>query len=261
MIKFIKNVFKIAKLLAVDDSGDLRVGIMSSMGKRQKILIFSPYGLMHNPPIDSLTAVWSQLAQESNGIGMADDPANRPVRDMVSGEVAVGNYSTGDYIYFTAPGDTVETVSRDKTVNVGRDAITVTGNDIIDAAARDITTGAGRNVSLDAAAAVTIESGGTTDITAGGDMSLDAANATIDAATAVTIDAGADVDITAGGDVNLTGTAVKVAGVFSVAGGFAITGNLTITGGLIVNGKNVSDTHTHGIFSGSSAPGPTSGVT
>lgn len=104
LITMIKNAFKIARLLSVDDSADLRFGSVSMLGKTQKVMIFSPYGLMHNPPSDSLALVWSQQGQESNGIGIADDPKNRTLKDLKSGEVAIGNYLTGAYIYFDENG-------------------------------------------------------------------------------------------------------------------------------------------------------------
>lgn len=104
LLTLIKNLFKIAKLLSVDDSGDLRFGSVSMLGKNQKILLFSPYGLMHKPPSNSLTLVWSQQGQESNAIGMADDPKNRTLKNLKPGEVALGNYLTEHYIFFDENG-------------------------------------------------------------------------------------------------------------------------------------------------------------
>lgn len=100
----IKNLFKIAKLLSVDDSDNLRFYTSSMLGKKQKILGFSPYGLMHNPPVGSMVLVFSQQGQESNGIGIADDPKNRTLKDLKSGEVGLSNYLTGHYIYFDENG-------------------------------------------------------------------------------------------------------------------------------------------------------------
>jgi len=104
IINCIKNIFKIAKLLSVDDTGNLRFYTVSFMGKQQKVLGFSPYGLMHKPPADSMVLLWSQQGQESNGIGIADDPRNRTLKDLKEGEVALGNYRTGHYIYFDENG-------------------------------------------------------------------------------------------------------------------------------------------------------------
>jgi phage gp45-like len=104
ILNCIKNIFKIAKLLSVDDSDNLRFGMISTLGKNQKILIFSPYGLMHSPPADSMVLMWSQQGRESNGIGIADDPKNRTLKDLAEGEVALGNYLTGSYILFDQQG-------------------------------------------------------------------------------------------------------------------------------------------------------------
>jgi phage gp45-like len=86
---------------------------ITTLGKTQKVLSFKPYGLMSSPPVNSIVGLWSQQAQESNGIGIADDPKNRPIKDMAEGEVALGNYVTGDYLYFDEDGvlDIKSTVS------------------------------------------------------------------------------------------------------------------------------------------------------
>lgn len=100
----IRNLFKIAKLLSVDDSGNLRFAQVTMLGKTQPMMLFTPYGLMSNPPPNSLALVWAQQAQESNLIGMADAPMDRTVKNLSPGEVALGNYSTGNFIYFDKNG-------------------------------------------------------------------------------------------------------------------------------------------------------------
>lgn len=128
IITLIKNLFKAAKLLSVDDSGDLRFGLVSMLGKIQKVMIFSPYGLMHCPPDNCLAVVWSQQGQESNGIAMADDPAKRTIKNMAVGEVALGNYSTGNYIYFDKDGLCTLIVD-DLSIQVSNDA-TIAGKNL-----------------------------------------------------------------------------------------------------------------------------------
>lgn len=120
IITMIKNAFKIARLLSCDDSADLRFASVSFLGKTQKVMLFTPYGLMSKPPADSLALVWSQQAQESNGIGMADDPRNRPLKNLASGEVALGNYLTGNHIYFDENG-LCTIVAQDMTINISDD--------------------------------------------------------------------------------------------------------------------------------------------
>jgi len=114
-IRLIKNLFKIAKILSVDDSGDYQFATVSAMGKTQKVLMLKPYGLMSNPPAGSIVGQWSQNGQESNGIGLADDPKNRPIKDMAEGEVGLGNYVTGDYLYFDETG-TLNVVASTKVI-------------------------------------------------------------------------------------------------------------------------------------------------
>jgi phage gp45-like len=103
-ITLIKNLFKIAKLLSVDDSGDYQFMTVKTLGKTQKVMSFKPYGLMSNPPVNSIVSLLSQQGQESNGIGTADDPKNRIFSNMETGEVALGNYFTGAAVYFSSDG-------------------------------------------------------------------------------------------------------------------------------------------------------------
>lgn len=160
----IKNAFKIARLLSCDDSGDLRFASVSFLGKTQKVMLFTPYGLMSKPPADSLALIWSQQAQESNGIGMADDPRNRTLKNLASGEVALGNYSTGHYIYFDQNG-----------------LCTIIADDINIVAANDITMNA-ENITLTASSDVSI-TGDTVGIEATTTMDLDATTLNITGTT------------------------------------------------------------------------------
>ena len=164
IITMIKNAFKIARLLSCDDSADLRFASVSFLGKTQKIMLFTPYGLMSKPPADSLALIWSQQAQESNGIGMADDPRNRTLKNLASGEVALGNYTTGHYIYFDENG-----------------LCTIIADDINIVAANDITMTAD-NITLTATTDVSI-TGDTVGIEATTTMDLDATTLNITGTT------------------------------------------------------------------------------
>lgn len=127
-------------------------------------MLFTPYGLMSKPPADSLALIWSQQAQESNGIGMADDPRNRTLKNLASGEVALGNYSTGHYIYFDQNG-----------------LCTIIADDINIVAANDITMNA-ENITLTASSDVSI-TGDTVGIEATTTMDLDATTLNITGTT------------------------------------------------------------------------------
>jgi phage gp45-like len=130
IVKLIKNMFKIAKLMSVDDSGDFQFATVSTLGKTQKVLMLKPYGLMSNPPSSSMVALWNQQGQESNGIGIADDPKNRILKDMAEGEVGLGNYITGDYIYFDENGDAIMFAANDVSMGALNDIALFAANDI-----------------------------------------------------------------------------------------------------------------------------------
>jgi phage gp45-like len=131
IIKLIKNMFKIAKLMSVDDSGDFQFATVSTLGKTQKVLMLKPYGLMSNPPTSSMVALWNQQGQESNGIGIADDPKNRILKDMAEGEVALGNYLTNSYIVFDENSDALLTTANDANIAVLNDVNIFAVNDIV----------------------------------------------------------------------------------------------------------------------------------
>lgn len=100
LINKIKNIVKIARIVSVDDSKDVRFGVVKYLGKEQSCAIFTPYGLMSNPPENSMGPVFQIDGEESKLMGMFDRTDNRPVKDLVSGEVVVGNYETGEYVRF-----------------------------------------------------------------------------------------------------------------------------------------------------------------
>ena len=160
LMQKIQNLIKTARLLSVDDSTDIQQARVSYLGKEQRVASIKPYGIVSNPPVNSFGILFAQQGRESNQMGIFDDPRNRPLKDLATGEVGICNYMTGDYAVFRT-GGVLEI--RATTVNITADNINIIGD-------------------------------------------------------------------------------------------VAITGNFT------VNGKNVSDTHTHPILSGSSAPGPTGGV-
>jgi len=136
IVTFLKNLFKVGKLLYTIDAGDHRFGMSSYLGKTQKIMVFSPYGLMHCPPDNSMVIIVNQGGKESNGIGIADDPKNRTLKGLSKGEVALGNYLTGNYIYFDKDGlctvvaDNVTIVSTD--VEITSDTLTHNGTNVGD---------------------------------------------------------------------------------------------------------------------------------
>ena len=138
LVQRIKSAFKAALVTSTDDTVDLRGGTLAYQGASRTGTLWTPYGLCHNPPAGSVALVWAQNGQDSNLIGVADDPKNRTLRSLKPGEVGLANYLTGSYVLFKENGD-IEVVAVNSNVDV-------TASDV--------------NVSLTGAATFTI--GGTT---------------------------------------------------------------------------------------------------
>ena len=175
----IKNIFKIAKVLTVDDTPPLRFGTVAMLGKNQKVMIFTPYGLMHNPPVNSLALVFSQNGQESNGVAFCDDPKNRILKSLEPGEVAIGNYETGHYLFFDQNGkatlvtDDLDVLVTDNCLITAGDMDIQVDNDIVITAA-NITATCTEDLDLTAA---------NINLTATTNIALSATNVSISATT------------------------------------------------------------------------------
>jgi phage gp45-like len=131
IIRLIKNMIKIAKLLSVDDSGDFQFLTVSMLGKEQRVLSLKPYGLMSNPPTSSMVTVFSQQGQESNGLGIADDPKNRILTDMAEGVVGLGNYITASYITFDENGDAILATTHDAIIGSSNNITLFSSNNVV----------------------------------------------------------------------------------------------------------------------------------
>lgn len=127
LLQKIKAIFKIARLVSSDDSGNLQQGVFAYMGSTPKGQIFIPYGVLMNPPEGSQVAVFSQNGQESNAIGLASDPKNRTIRNLEPGEYGISNYITGDYLLMKADG-TVELTTSKLTIVTGGVTVTIDDN-------------------------------------------------------------------------------------------------------------------------------------
>lgn len=130
LIYRLKSLFKMARLVSSDDGPALRKGGLLFQGKTIPGTLFTPYGLMHNPPQNSIVMVWSQNAQDSNPIGIADDPRNRILKNLTQGEVALGNYKTGSYIYLKE-NNNIEIKVGATTYTFTDGALIVTNGDVI----------------------------------------------------------------------------------------------------------------------------------
>lgn len=106
LLRKIKQIVTFSKLVLTDDSGDVTVTTADGLGATDKrVIAWKPYGLMHNPPIDSLGLRFQQLGQSSNSIAIYDSPATRPIKNLLPGEVGLGNHLSGSYVHFKANGD------------------------------------------------------------------------------------------------------------------------------------------------------------
>jgi phage baseplate assembly protein V len=136
LITTIKSIIKVARMISADDSGNYRIGNFQYYGRTTQGLLFSPYGLLVNPPVNSMAVVLSQNGQESNPIALCDDPNNRTLKDLQPGEVALSNYNQGQYVYFKENGDAE--IKADKavilvgstTVTIDNGQITIDGADM-----------------------------------------------------------------------------------------------------------------------------------
>lgn len=146
----IKNAIKVARLVLTMDGGDLRLAKVRYFNKEQTVGAFSPYGLMHNPPVSSLGLLFSVNSLESHTIGIFDDPNNRTLKNLDNGEVAIGNYTTGDYVHFKNGQIIKVRATGSVDIEVDSDAIIDVGNNITTEAGNNITTEAGSNITLTA---------------------------------------------------------------------------------------------------------------
>lgn len=126
----LKSLIKVARLESVDDSGAIRRGRVTYMGHENfPVMLLSPYGLAHNPPASSFVLLLSQNGQESNAIGIAEDPNGRP-RDLQPGEAMLYNQVTGDFIHLKTDG-TISVKSGSK-IDIDAPEVEIVGNVTVD---------------------------------------------------------------------------------------------------------------------------------
>lgn len=117
LVQKIKSIFKIARLVTVDDSGNIQQGVFTYMGSNPKGQVFIPYGVLMNPPVGSQMAVFSQNGNESNAVGLASDPKNRTLKNLEPGEYGIANYVTGSFIICRTNGDIEISSEADVTIS------------------------------------------------------------------------------------------------------------------------------------------------
>lgn len=130
IINMVKALINVARMASADDSENYRSGQFIYLGRTVRGRVFTPYGIMHNPPANSMGVLLSQNAQSSNAIGIVDDPNRRPLKGLTEGEVAIGNYLTEATTYYKANGD-IETITGDTDIKLTTSEITVTSGTVI----------------------------------------------------------------------------------------------------------------------------------
>jgi phage gp45-like len=162
LLRKIKQIVTFSRLVFTDDTGDITVTTGDGLGADGKrIVAWKPYGLMHNPPVGSLGLRFQQLGQPSNSIAIYDSPATRPVKNLLPGEVAMGNHLSGSYIHFKTDGN-IDIVCLNEFV------LTSTSNITITAPSTDFIgnqTTAGSNITTDSVTAADFVAGALTFLT------------------------------------------------------------------------------------------------
>lgn len=160
----IKNLIKFAQIVMADDSRDIRAAQIKYLGKQQRCTVFTPYGIMHNPPPNSAGPFWQIDGEESKLVGMFDLSNQRTLKNLQPGEIATGNYLTGDYVLFkdgkiievNATGDIVENVAGNITATVGGNITATIGGNLIAEVTGNIEATAGGNIVTEAGGAAEI---------------------------------------------------------------------------------------------------------
>ncbi|MCP4489024.1 MAG: hypothetical protein GY820_17180, partial [Gammaproteobacteria bacterium] len=146
----VRSLIKFSKAVSVDDAGDYRFGTISAVGKQQKANFFTPYGLIHNPPVNSLCLSFLSRGEESNTFVIADDPINR-IKGLESGEVGIANYSTGTHFVMKANGDWDIQVNGNVNLTVTGDVTANVSGEMDAQVTGDVTVASGGNMELGAA--------------------------------------------------------------------------------------------------------------
>jgi phage gp45-like len=89
---------KAGTVILIDDTGNFQRAAISSLGKEQKVMVLTPYGLCTNPSDDSLAIAMNINGVAANTVAIIDDPKNRK-KNLAKGEVALYNYETESVVY------------------------------------------------------------------------------------------------------------------------------------------------------------------
>lgn len=129
MISKLKSLISYAVLLATKDGGNFRISTMRGLNKQGDIVLITPYGFDHNPPVGSLGVVFQIQGNEGNRFAIASYPQKRE-RNLKPGEVATGNNLTGSKVVFKQNGDIDITCNGNININCTGDVNIVSTGDV-----------------------------------------------------------------------------------------------------------------------------------
>ena len=223
----LKDLIKRATVtMGGSDDGEFNIQQVTYLQKVADCDIIFPYGMSANLPKDTLLVMFNVNDNEQNRAGIGTLPRERK-KNLAPGEVAFFHPLTKSFIYFRNSGDIDIDTSQASDLEAENQTganINITCNDA------NLTC---KNLNVTASESVTI------DATENAIITCDVASLT--ASTSITFDT----------------PIATFTGNVQIDGNLTVTGSTTLSSTVTSGAKDISDTHTHPINSGSSSPGPT----
>lgn len=225
----LKDLIKRSRITkAGADDGDFNIQQVSYLGKTADCEVIFPYGMSANLPENAVLVMFNVNANEQNRAGIGGLASERK-KNLESGEVAFFHPLTKSFIYFKNNGDIdIDT----EQANDGAANINVT--------CKTLNVTSSENINLTATEAI----------------NLMCDTAILTASTSVDVDSPV-VTITASTSIDFDTPIATFTGNVDIDGNLTVTGSSTLSATVTSGGTDISNTHTHPINSGSSAPGPT----
>lgn len=226
------------------DDGQFNIQQVSYLGKEADCEILFPYGMSANLPTDSLVVMFNVNANEQNKTGIGTIPNERK-KNLAEGEVAFFHPLTKSFIYFRNSGDIDIDTSQATEFVVTEGEFEAAFSPAFSVLAAEETQGANINITCN-------------------DANLTCKNMNVIASESITVDATENItatcdvaSITATTSVTVDTPIATFTTNVQIDGDLSVTGSSSLSSTVTSGGVNISDTHTHAINSGSSAPGPT----
>ncbi len=227
------------------DDGQFNIQQVTYLGKVADCEIIFPYGMSANLPKDALLVMFNVNANEQNRAGIGTLPKERK-KNLEPGEVAFFHPLTNSFIYFRNSGDIdIDTTQATEFVVTEGDFSAEEFSTAFNVLAAENETGADINITCN-------------------DANLTCKNLNVTSSESVTIDATENAiitcdvaSITASTSITFDTPIATFTGNVQIDGNLTVSGSSTLSSTVTSGSKDISDTHTHPINSGSSAPGPT----